>query len=74
MAKSEFKIIREDSVNIPESMLTITPGETITIPCKAFALYGSVKSAATRLNQRAGKKSFEVSTPDNGATITIKRF
>lgn len=73
MAKSEFRIVRETQVNTPESMLTMPKGETVKVSCKDFAPYSTVKSAATRLNQRVGCIEFEVSTPDNGATIIIKR-
>lgn len=68
-----FRVIRETQVNTPESMLTITVGATVTIPCADFAPYSTVKSAATRLNQRAGFTEFNVSSPDNGATIVITR-
>lgn len=73
MANSEFRVIRETTVNTPESMLTMPKGKTVSVPCKDFAPYGTVKSAATRLNQRVGRTEFEVTTPDNGATIIIKR-
>lgn len=73
MAKSEFRVIRETQVNTPESMLTIKAGETVTVNCADFSPYSTVKSAATRLNQRAGFAEFEVTSPDNGATIIIKR-
>lgn len=73
MANSTFRVIRETTVNTPESMLTMRKGETVSVPCKDFAPYSTVKSATTRLNQRIGRIEFEVSTPDNGATITIKR-
>ena len=73
MAKSEFSVVRETQVNTPESLLTITKGHTVTVSCKEFSPLSTVKSAATRLNQRLGKIEFEVSTPDNGATIIIKR-
>ena len=64
MAKSEFRVIRETQVNTPESLLTIAKGHTVTVSCKDFPPLSTVKSAATRL---------EVTTPDNGATIIIKR-
>lgn len=75
MAKNQdtMQVIRETQVNTPESMLTIKPGTTVSVPCTEFSPLGTVKSAATRLNQRAGFTEFEVTTPDNGATITIKR-
>lgn len=73
MAKSEFRVVRETQVNTPESMLTMPKGKTVTVSCKDFSPYSTVKSAATRLNQRLGSIEFEVSTPDNGATIIIKR-
>ena len=73
MAKSEFRVIRETQVNTPESLLTIAKGHTVTVSCKDFSPYSTVKSAATRLNQRLGKIEFEVTTPDNAATIIIKR-
>lgn len=76
MTKKEqqnFRVIRETMVNTPESLLTIEPGTTVSVPCTDFASLGSVRSAATRLNQRAGWAEYEVATPDNGATIIIKR-
>ena len=73
MAKSEFRVVRETQVNTPESLLTVEKGETVTVSCKDFSPYSTVKSAATRLNQRLNKIEFEVTTPDNGATIIIKR-
>lgn len=73
MEKKSFHVIRETQVNTPESLLTIAMGDTISIPCQEFAPYGTVKSAVTRLNQRLGRIEFEVSTPDNGATIVVKR-
>ena len=73
MAKSEFRVVRETQVNTPESLLTIAMGHTVTVSCKDFSPYSTIKSAATRLNQRLGKIEFEVTSPDNGATIIIKR-
>lgn len=73
MEKSAFRVVRETQVNTPESMLTMLKGETVSVPCKDFAPYSTVKSAATRLNQRAGSIEFMVTSPDNGATIVIKR-
>lgn len=73
MKEKEFHIIRENIVNTPESLLTIAKGTTVSVPCQEFSPYSTVKSAATRLNQRAGFVEFEVSTPDNGATIVIRR-
>lgn len=73
MGKNGFRVIKETQVNTPESMLTIEPGETVEVSCVEFAPYGTVKSAATRLNQRFGWDEFSVNTPDNGATIIIKR-
>ncbi len=73
MAKSEFRVVKETQVNTPESMLTMLKGETVSIPCVDFAPYSTVKSAASRLNQRFGSIEFQVSTPDNGATIIIQR-
>lgn len=73
MEKNTFQIIKETQINTPESMLTMQSGETVEISCKDFSPYSTVKSAATRLNQRFGCIVFEVTTPDNGATIVIKR-
>lgn len=73
MAKSEFRVVRETVVNTPKSLLTMKKGETITIQCNDFTPYSTVKSACTRLNQRFGLNEFDVSTPDNGATIVVKR-
>ncbi len=75
MAKNQdtMRVIRETQVNTPESMLTIKPGTTVKISCTEFSKLGTVKSAATRLNQRAGFNEFEVSDIDNGSIIVIKR-
>lgn len=73
MEEKDFRIIKETSVNTPESLLTIAKGARVSVPCQDFSPYSTVKSAATRLNQRAGFTEFEASTPDNGATIIIKR-
>ena len=73
MAKSEFRVVRETQVNTPESLLTISKVHTVTESCKDFSPYSTIKSAATRLNQRLRKIEFEVTSPDNGATIIIKR-
>lgn len=70
---TDFHIIRETQVNTPESLLTVGKGETVKVSCKDFAPYSTVKSAASRLNQRIGCIEFEITTPDNGATIIIKR-
>jgi hypothetical protein len=73
MEKNGFRVIKETQVNTPESMLTVEPGETVEVSCVEFAPYSTVKSAATRLNQRVGWVEFVVDTPDNGATIIITR-
>ena len=73
MEKFGFRVVRETQVNTPESLLTLEEGKTIDVPCQEFSPFSTVKSAATRLNQRFGCTMFEVTTPDNGATITIKR-
>ena len=66
-------IISPAQVNTPQSLLTMTPGTTITISCRDFAPYATVKSAICRLNQKVGRIEFESSSPDNGATIILKR-
>lgn len=73
MEKSSFHIVRETSINIPESLQTLESGQTVSVPCGEFAVLSSVQSAACRLNQRSGWKEFEVSSPDNGATICMRR-
>lgn len=73
MEEKEFHIVRETQVNTPESLLTIAKGAKVSVPCQEFSPYSTVKSAATRLNQRAGFTEFEVTSPDNGATIIICR-
>lgn len=73
MKKSNFRIITETTVNAPKSMLTITPGETISIPCVDFISISTVRSAATRLNKRLNRIEFIVTSPDKGATIVIHR-
>ena len=71
--KNQFQVIKEPQVNTPKSMLTMKKGEPVTVACSMLAPYGTVKSAATRLNQRAGKREFVVTSPVKGATIVSKR-
>lgn len=73
MEEKDIRIVKETMVNAPESLLTIKKGATISVPCQEFTSLSTVKSAATRLNQRAGFVEFEVSSPDNGATIVVRR-
>ncbi len=72
-SESEFHVVRETQVNTPESLLTVEKGKTVSVSCKDFSPYSTVKSAACRLNQKLGCIEFEISTPDNGATIIIQR-
>lgn len=71
--KSHFTVIKEEMVSTPKSLQTLYPGEKVTVSCSEFASLMTVRSAASRLNRSIGFTEFEVSTPDNGATITIKR-
>lgn len=71
MKKNGFRIVLQ--ANVPESLQTIVEGETVKVPCVEFASLGVVRSAVARINQNAGYKKFEVGSPDNGATIVIKR-
>ncbi len=68
-----FHVVRETQVNTPQSLLTMTPGSTLSIQCADFVPYSTVKSAICRLNQKLERIEFESSSPDNGATIIIKR-
>lgn len=68
-----FTIIRKTTVVATDSLLTIKAGSSVTVACTDFAPLQTVHSAASRLNARAGYKEFEVTTPDNGASIIIKR-
>lgn len=68
-----FRVVSETQVNTPQSLLTMTPGTTVTIPCADFVPYSTVKSAICRLNQKLERIEFESTSPDNGATIIIKR-
>lgn len=70
---SHFNVVSETIVNTPESLLTMKGGSTVTVKCTDFSPLSTVRSAASRLNSRAGFTEFEVRTPDNGATIVIKR-
>ena len=63
MAKSEFRVVRETQVNTPESLLTVEKGGTVTVSCKDFSPYSTVKSAATRFNQLTGCVEFESKHP-----------
>lgn len=74
MAKTGFRVIKNMQVNTPLSMMSIPKGETIRVSCRDFSPLSTVKSAATRLNQRLHRVEFRVSTPDNGATIIISRL
>lgn len=71
--KNHFEVIKEEIINTPKSLQTLNPGEEVRVMCSEFASLMTVRSAASRLNQTAGFTEFEVSTPDNGATLIIKR-
>lgn len=68
-----FRVVRETRVNTPESLLTLPAGGEVRIASKGFSNLQTVRVAASRLNARAGRVEFVVTTPDNGATIVIKR-
>lgn len=68
-----FKVIRKTTIIATDSLLTLANGEKVEVACTAFAPLQTVHSAASRLNARAGFKEFEITTPDNGAHIIIKR-
>lgn len=71
--KNNFHIVRDTRILATDTLQTIDPGTEVSVKCTEFAGLSTVHSAASRLNQRAGFKEFEVSTPDNGLTITIRR-
>lgn len=73
MEKNHFHVVRKTSIVATDSLLTMHPGETASIPCGDFCCLSTAMSAACRLNQQSTYKEFEVSSPDNGATIVIKR-
>lgn len=73
MEECYFKIIRKEIVSAPQSLLTIPAGETVFVSCRDFAPISTVKSAISRLNQKAGRIEFIVTSPDNGATLQITR-
>lgn len=68
-----FTIVKETFINTSKSMQTMSAGEIVKIPCTILADLSTVRSAATRLNQRVGWTEFVVSTPDKGATLIIER-
>ena len=71
--KMAFKVIRKTTTIATDSLLTLANGEKVEVACTDFAPLQTVHSAASRLNARAGFKEFEITTPDNGAHIIIKR-
>lgn len=72
--KKQMRVIRETQVNTPESLLTIEQGATVEVSCVDFAPFSTVKSASTRLNQRAGFTEFEVTTSDNDDNAVLLLF
>lgn len=73
MKKNHFEIVRKSQIIATDSLMTLHAGEEVTVACSDFAPLSTVMSAVTRLNQRSGWKEFEASSPDNGATIYMKR-
>jgi hypothetical protein len=73
MEKNTFRVIRQTMVNTPQSLMTMRKGSTVSVLCKDFAPYSTVKSAASRLNKRAGHTEFVIESPDNGYTIHVTR-
>ena len=72
--KNHFQVIRRTQVVATDSIATLKPGEEVTISCVDFAPMQTVNSAICRLNARAKRKEYACSSPDNGATIIIKRL
>ncbi len=68
-----FEVIRKTTTIATDSLLTLANGEKVEVACTDFAPLQTVHSAASRLNARSGFKEFEITTPDNGAHIIIKR-
>lgn len=70
---AKFRIVTDTIINTPESLLTIPSGKQVTVSCVEFSPFSTIRSACCRLNQRAKWTEFECSSPDNGATINIRR-
>lgn len=68
-----FRIIRKSVVNTPESLMTLRPGEEVSVDCREFSSLSTALSAASRLNKHAGRVEFNVWSSDNGATLNIRR-
>lgn len=72
--KEPFRIIKVTAVNSRRSLETIEAGTEVKVPCNIFAPLTTVQSAARRLNLKSGLVEFTVSSPDNGATLVIRRY
>ena len=68
-----FEVIRKTTIIATDSLLTMSGGEQVEVSCTDFAPLQTVYSAASRLNAKSGFREFEISSPDNGAHIVIRR-
>ena len=60
-------------VDIPSTLLAMTPGTSTKFRAKTFAPFSSVRSAISRINSKFTDPMFFTSTDDNGETYTVTR-
>lgn len=67
-----MEVVPGARVNVRASLLAMQK-DSSSVACQELASLGTVRSTCYRLNQRAGYKEFEVTSPDNGATLVVTR-
>lgn len=73
MSKKTFQIITRLVVDTPASLQTIPVGETVTVSVGEFSMLSTIRSSASRLNQLAGFKEYDVEPVNNGEMVRITR-
>lgn len=69
--KTTPRIVKK--VSIPDTLRTLSPGQSATYSCLRLGIYSSACVAVHRLNRHSGFTEYEIETADNGATYTVTR-
>lgn len=69
MKKENPYIVRK--VSIVDTIRNIGKGETVQFESREAGAMSSARVAIYRLNAKAGKELYKISTADNGVTYTI---
>lgn len=71
-----FKIVR--ILSVPESIKTLSKGETVEVQCKDFAAWPTVVSAVARANNKSRERGdgdmFEIKGLNNNTSFKLTRL